>query len=81
MDMHIHMSYCRFSAFKQLALNYLEVEEHRLFQSVGQLLEEVDATPAEVAGELMKSNDAELALQGLIKFLNGKMTQNKTTTD
>ncbi|CAM8948816.1 unnamed protein product [Rhodiola kirilowii] len=81
MDMHIHMSYCRFSAFKQLALNYLEVEEHRLFQSVGQLLEEVDATPAEVAGELMKSNDAELALQGLIKFLNCKMTQNKTTTD
>uniref|UniRef100_A0A7N0SY84 AAA+ ATPase domain-containing protein n=1 Tax=Kalanchoe fedtschenkoi TaxID=63787 RepID=A0A7N0SY84_KALFE len=83
MDMHIHMSYCRFSAFKQLALNYLEIEEHRLFPEIERLLVEVDATPAEVAGELMKSSDADSALQGLVRFLNAKkmMSQNKTAPD
>uniref|UniRef100_A0A7N1A7U6 AAA+ ATPase domain-containing protein n=1 Tax=Kalanchoe fedtschenkoi TaxID=63787 RepID=A0A7N1A7U6_KALFE len=81
MDMHIHMSYCRHSAFKQLAFNYLEIEEHKLFHTIEKLLEVVDVTPAEVAGELMKSNDAESALQELIKFINGKMTHNMTTTD
>ncbi|KAL9680550.1 hypothetical protein QQ045_018431 [Rhodiola kirilowii] len=81
MDVHINMSYCSFTAFWQLAFNYLEIEEHRLFPRVKILLEEVEATPAEVAGELMKSTDAELALQSLVVFLDEKSIQNKTKRD
>ncbi|KAL5778048.1 hypothetical protein ACOSP7_010974 [Xanthoceras sorbifolium] len=74
MDMHLHMSYCSFSGFKTLAYNYLKLEEHHLFGEIEELLKKVQATPAEVAGELMKSQDAEVALQGLINFLMNKAT-------
>nr|DAD40788.1 TPA_asm: hypothetical protein HUJ06_015111 [Nelumbo nucifera] len=43
---------------------------------------EVDATPAEVAEELMKSDDAEIALAGLTRFLRRKKTEgNKTDAE
>lgn len=74
MDVHLHMSYCTFNGFKTLALNYLRLQEHPLFGEIKELLERVQATPAEVAGELMKSEDPEVALQGLIKFLHDKET-------
>jgi chaperone BCS1 len=74
MDVHLHMSYCTFNGFKTLALNYLRLQEHPLFGEIKELLEKVQATPAEVAGELMKSEDPEVALQGLIKFLHDKET-------
>ncbi|XVE91106.1 hypothetical protein DITRI_Ditri20bG0128500 [Diplodiscus trichospermus] len=65
MDMHVHMSYCNASVFKQLALNYLGISDHGVFQKIERLLEEVNVTPAEVAGELMKKNSNEDdALQG-----------------
>ncbi|KAL4366130.1 hypothetical protein AHAS_Ahas07G0175300 [Arachis hypogaea] len=54
MDMHIHLSYCTFSAFKQLAFNYLRISHHNLFQEIEGLLREVQVTPAEIAGELQK---------------------------
>ncbi|XLU65805.1 hypothetical protein S245_025014, partial [Arachis hypogaea] len=41
MDMHIHLSYCTFSAFKQLAFNYLRISHHNLFQEIEGLLREV----------------------------------------
>lgn len=69
MDMHLHMSYICFSGFKVLAFNYLHIEDHPLFEEIRVLLEKVQATPAEVAGELLKSEDVEVALRGLIKFL------------
>lgn len=74
MDMHIHMSYCTFSAFKQLAFNYLELEDHKLFERVEELLQNVNATPAEVSGELMKYNtkDATMSLERLIAYLETK---------
>ncbi|XP_071736679.1 AAA-ATPase At3g50940-like [Rutidosis leptorrhynchoides] len=73
MDMHIHMSYCTFSAFKQLALNYLELEDHKLFKRVEELLQNVNVTPAEVSGELLKySKDATRSLEKLIDFLENK---------
>lgn len=72
MDMHIHMSYCTFTGFKILASNYLAIKEHKLFGEVEELLKEAQATPAEVAGELMKRNDVEKALHGLIIFLQNK---------
>ncbi|XP_057974171.1 AAA-ATPase At3g50940-like [Malania oleifera] len=72
MDVHIHMSYCTFSGFMTLAFNYLGVEDHPLFKEIEKLLEGVQATPAEVAGELMKSDDVNVALQTLIQFLQNK---------
>ncbi|CAK9151695.1 unnamed protein product [Ilex paraguariensis] len=75
MDMHIHMSYCTFSSFKQLALNYLGLCNHELFKQIEEILGEAKVTPAEVAGELMKSSNAEVSLQGLLKFLKNKMTE------
>lgn len=75
MDMHIHMSYCTFSAFKQLASNYLRLIDHKLFNEIEVLLGEAEATPAEVAGELMKNTDAEVSLQGLLEFLAKKKNE------
>ncbi|XP_023749721.1 AAA-ATPase At3g50940 [Lactuca sativa] len=77
LDMHIHMSYCTFSAFKQLAFNYLELEDHRLFKRVEELLQSVNATPAEVAGELMKyKKDVTMSLEKLIAYLEKKQGYN-----
>ncbi|KAA8523992.1 hypothetical protein F0562_010577 [Nyssa sinensis] len=46
------------------------------------LLREVKVTPAEVAGELMKSTDVEVSLHGLVKFLHKKITEgDKVTTN
>ncbi|XP_072987174.1 AAA-ATPase ASD, mitochondrial-like [Typha latifolia] len=53
MDKHIEMSYCGFEAFKVLAKNYLDVEDHHLFDAIKKLLEEVSITPADVAENLM----------------------------
>jgi chaperone BCS1 len=75
MDMHICLSYCTISAFKQLAFNYLEVGHHILFERIERLVEKVEVTPAEVAEELMKINDPEASLQGLLNFLQDKMTE------
>ncbi|RZB77207.1 AAA-ATPase [Glycine soja] len=41
MDMHIHLSYCSFSAFEQLAFNYLGISQHKLFEQIEGLLREV----------------------------------------
>ncbi|CAI9109347.1 OLC1v1009151C1 [Oldenlandia corymbosa var. corymbosa] len=60
MDMHIEMSYCKFEAFKILAKNYLDIDEHPLFGEIRELLEENDVSPCDVAENLMprgKSSD------------------------
>ncbi|XP_028087978.1 AAA-ATPase At3g50940-like [Camellia sinensis] len=75
MDLHIHMSYCTFNCFKTLAFNYLKIEEHPLFGEIKELLMKVQATPAEIAGQLMKNDNAEIALQNLIKHLHNKETR------
>ncbi|KAL2331361.1 hypothetical protein Fmac_018942 [Flemingia macrophylla] len=72
MDMHIHLSYCTFSAFKQLVLNYLGISQHKLFEKIEGLLREVSVTPAEIAGELTKSANTKEPLQDLVKFLHSK---------
>lgn len=72
MDMHIHMSYCTPSGFKILASNYHGIESHHLFTDIEGLILEIQVTPAEIAEELMKSEDADIALGELIKFLHGK---------
>ncbi|KAK8959242.1 hypothetical protein KSP40_PGU009017 [Platanthera guangdongensis] len=72
MDMHIHMGYCGPDSFRVLASNYHAIDEHPLFEEIDCLLKEVEATPAEVAEELMRSDDADIALGALILFLQNK---------
>ncbi|KAK4725429.1 hypothetical protein R3W88_028208 [Solanum pinnatisectum] len=72
MDVHIHMSYCTPSAFKLLASNYLGITEHQLFQEIENLIGATAVTPAEVAEKLMKDDEVDIALKGLIDFLHLK---------
>ncbi|KAK9232720.1 hypothetical protein WN943_022968 [Citrus x changshan-huyou] len=83
MDMHIHMSYCTASVFEQLAFNYLGISHHHLFEQIEEMLMKVNVTPAEVAGELMKSKCkyAEISLQGIVKFLHAKMNEQHKVTN
>ncbi|KAK3223605.1 hypothetical protein Dsin_010630 [Dipteronia sinensis] len=69
MDMHIHMSYCTPSGFRTLVSNYVGINNHDLFPEIDELMTEVQVTPAEIAEELMKNEDADIALDGLIKIL------------
>lgn len=72
MDMHIHMGYCSPCGFRVLARNYHSIDDNALFPEIEGLLKEVEITPAEVAEMLMKSEDAGVALEGLVEFLKGK---------
>uniref|UniRef100_A0A803MJI6 AAA+ ATPase domain-containing protein n=1 Tax=Chenopodium quinoa TaxID=63459 RepID=A0A803MJI6_CHEQI len=73
MDLHIELSYCRYEAFKMLAKNYLRLESHPLFETIGTLLEEIDVTPADVAENIMprsvKATTAEDCLKKLVVYL------------
>lgn len=72
MDVHVHMSYCTPPAFKVLADNYLGIQHHLLFAEIEELIRTTQVTPAEVAEQLMRSDDPELVLKGLIEFLKVK---------
>ncbi len=73
MDMHIHMSYCTPPGFRTLASNYLGIRgHHRLFSEIEGLLSDAKVTPAQVAEEMMKSEDADVGLDGLVKLLKRK---------
>ncbi|RVX08795.1 AAA-ATPase [Vitis vinifera] len=72
MDKHIELSYCSFEAFKVLAKNYLNIESHPFFETIGSLLEEISMTPADVAENLMPKTikgDSETCLESLIQAL------------
>lgn len=72
MDKHIELSYCSFEAFKVLAKNYLNIELHPFFETIGSLLEEISMTPADVAENLMPKTikgDSETCLESLIQAL------------
>ncbi|PNX76706.1 putative mitochondrial chaperone BCS1-B-like protein, partial [Trifolium pratense] len=72
MDMHIELSYCGFDGFKILAMNYLNLESHFLFETIRSLLEETNMTPADVAENLMPkvaNEDVETSLERLIQAL------------
>ncbi|XP_074298823.1 AAA-ATPase At3g50940-like [Silene latifolia] len=71
MDMHIHMSYLTKSSFRVLASNYLNLEgdEHHLYGEIGQLLASTNVTPAHVAEELIRNDNADIALSGLVNML------------
>ncbi|KAD6453762.1 hypothetical protein E3N88_08468 [Mikania micrantha] len=83
MDKHIEMSYCCFETFKVLAKNYLDLESHESFATIGRLLEETNMTPADVAENLMPKSaeeDAESCLNGLIKSLENAKQEMKAKT-
>ncbi|KAL6011387.1 hypothetical protein ACLOJK_001833 [Asimina triloba] len=77
MDMHIHMSCCTFSGFKTLAKNYHTVDDHPSFEEIEQLLMEVEVIPAQVAEELMKSDDPDAAFGGFTEFLKRKKAEDE----
>lgn len=69
MDVHIHMSYCTPTGFRQLASNYLGITEHSLFRDIEEAIQETQVTPAEVAEQLLKGSDIETNLELLLDFL------------
>ncbi|XP_018831669.2 AAA-ATPase At3g28580-like [Juglans regia] len=72
MDKHIELSYCSFEAFKVLAKNYLDLENHPLFDTIQRLIGETKIIPADVAENLMpksSSDDADKCLSKLIQAL------------
>ncbi|CAN8300363.1 unnamed protein product [Cochlearia groenlandica] len=75
-DMHIHMGHCCFDGFKTLASSYLglsENDQHHLYPEIKRLIEgQVLLTPSQVAEELMKNEDADVALEGLVRVLKNK---------
>ncbi|KAL2468431.1 Cytochrome [Forsythia ovata] len=72
MDVHIHMSYCTPCGFKMLVSIYLGITEHPLIMEVEQMIGTTKVTPAEVGEQLLKSDDPEVALRGMIEFLEKK---------
>ncbi|KAL3818785.1 hypothetical protein ACJIZ3_004690 [Penstemon smallii] len=73
MDMHIHMSYLTVEGFKLLTSTYLNITgHHRCFGEIEELIEGMKVSPAEVAEELMQSDDADTSLEGLVDFLKCK---------
>ncbi|PRQ47537.1 putative ATPase, AAA-type, core, AAA-type ATPase domain-containing protein [Rosa chinensis] len=75
MDVHIHLSYCTPNGFRTLASNYLGIHEsnpHHICGEIESLIESTEVTPAAVAEALMKSDDADVVLEGLVKFLKEK---------
>ena len=77
MDVHVHMSYCTPCGFRLLAANYLGIKDHSLFAEIEQQISSTEVTPAEVAEELIKSDDPEVSLQGLIEFLKLKKKESE----
>lgn len=72
MDVHVHMSYCTPCGFKFLAASYLGIKDHVLFEEIEELIKTAEMTPAEVAEQLMRSDELETVLKELIEFLVDK---------
>ncbi|CAA2978384.1 AAA-ATPase At3g50940-like [Olea europaea subsp. europaea] len=76
MDLHVHMSYCKPCAFKTLAENYLGITDHFLIPQINNLLEGTNVTPAEVGEQLLRNEEVEISLGGLVEFLQEKKREN-----
>lgn len=74
MDMHIHMSYCSFPAFKILARNYLGLEDHHLLPQIEEIIEDGahDIIPAQASEILIRNrDDPTAALEQVLNELRG----------
>ncbi|MBA0803060.1 hypothetical protein Gohar_013309 [Gossypium harknessii] len=60
------------AGFRKLAASYLGIKDDKLFACIDDVIKSIEATPAEVAQQLMISDEPKVALQGLIEFLNSK---------
>ncbi|KAL4568981.1 hypothetical protein LXL04_024607 [Taraxacum kok-saghyz] len=82
MDVHIHMSYLTTDGFKTLAANYLNIHDHHWrFREIKEMINDTKVTPAEVAEELMKSDNPEVVLEGLVNFLKRKKMEEEITKE
>ncbi|CAA2990639.1 AAA-ATPase At3g50940-like [Olea europaea subsp. europaea] len=82
MDMHIHMSYLTPDGFKLLASTYLGIQGfHPRFEEIKELIESMKITPAQVAEELMKSDDPQTSLEGLVNFLKCRRIESNISKD
>ncbi|KDP37459.1 hypothetical protein JCGZ_08300 [Jatropha curcas] len=81
MDVHIYMGHCTPEGFRKLAAAYLGIKEHLLFKCIEDLIESIQITPAEVAQQLMKCDDPQLALQSLMEFINNKENEIEARKD
>ncbi|CAH8261892.1 unnamed protein product [Arabidopsis lyrata] len=72
MDVHILMDYCTPFVLKKLVAMYLKTDDHVLFDPIEKLVIDVSVTPAEIAQQLMASKNADIALKGLLEFLENK---------
>lgn len=77
MDFHIHMSYCTPCGFRLLASNYLCIKSHELYGEIEELIRSTEVTPAEVAEQLLKSDEPDEVLRDLIEFLTDKRMENE----
>ena len=75
MDVHINMGYCTPAGFRVLVSTYLGIQEHDLFGKIEKLIQAVEITPAEVAQQIMKSDQPEVALESLVEFLSAKKNE------
>ncbi|WRX23730.1 hypothetical protein QQP08_016217 [Theobroma cacao] len=72
MNMHIELSYCTRGGFKVSAKNYLNLDPHPLFEKIGDLLKDVNMTPADVYEHLIHGRverDVNACLESLIQTL------------
>ena len=72
MDVHIYMGYCTPAGFRKLSTTYLGIKDDKLFGCIDDLIKSIEVTPAEVAQQLMISDEPKTALKVLIEFLNMK---------
>ncbi|CAH2072496.1 unnamed protein product [Thlaspi arvense] len=87
MEMKIYMGHCCFEGLKTLASNYLGLshdndDPHRLYPDIKRLIDGQAVTPGQVAEELMKSENVDVALEGLVRTLEMKsLVSDKTDED
>ncbi|XP_059072924.1 AAA-ATPase At4g30250 [Cryptomeria japonica] len=72
MDMHIHLCYCEFEAFKQLVFNYLDLGDHSLFPSVEEKMKSGGRlTPADICEIFVQNKyNPDAAIKALIDALD-----------
>ncbi|KAL2464376.1 P-loop containing nucleoside triphosphate hydrolase superfamily protein [Forsythia ovata] len=81
MDMHIHMSYCSFSALKILFKNYLGCEDDQLdgvvLKELEGVIDDAEMTPADISEVLIKNrHDKDNAVRELLEALKTKAKRN-----
>ena len=76
MDMHVPMSYCTMDGFKMLASTYLNInKDHQLYEQIERLFQKARVTPAEIAEELSRTEDTDVALRGVVELLEEKTNE------